>query len=142
LIDAVAKGGNFMVGIGPDEDGLWHPAAVEQLEETGAWLDVNGEAIYATRARPGSLYKEGENIYFTCSKDKSTIYAICTQWPGKDLRISSVRPNEGTDISLLGCSEKLIWTYDDALIIMIPEHLQNEEKRPCKTAYVFKIESA
>jgi len=34
LVDSVAKGGNFMVGIGPDGDGRFHPTAVKQLEES------------------------------------------------------------------------------------------------------------
>ncbi len=38
LIDAVAKGGGFMVGIGPDAKGRFHPTAIENLQEAGAWL--------------------------------------------------------------------------------------------------------
>ena len=141
LIDAVAKGGNFMVGIGPDENGLWHPAAIKQLEEAGVWLDINGEAIYATRPRPGTLYKEGEDVLFTCSKDSKFIYAICTKWPGNELRINSVCPKNGTPIRMLGHDEVLEWTYDEksGLKILIPEHLQKEENRPNKIAYAFKI---
>jgi len=144
LVDSVAKGGNFMVGIGPDENGLWHPKAVEALEETGKWLDINGEAIYATRPRPDALYKEEEDIYFTRSKDSRHVYAICAQWPGRTLRIKTVHPEEGTDIRLLGYSETLRWAYENGrgLVIELPEYLQNEENRPCKTAYSFKIAAA
>src|ERR1035437_73519 len=39
LIDSVAKGGNFMVGIGPDGEGRFHPTAVSQLKEVGEWLE-------------------------------------------------------------------------------------------------------
>ena len=143
LVDSVAKGGNFMVGIGPDENGLWHPAAVSQLTEAGAWLDVNGEAIYRTRARPDALYKESDSIYFTRSKDSRYTYAICTQWPGKSLCLNTVRPKKGTDVRLLGNSEALDWTYENGkiLLINIPEYLQHEKNRLCKTAYAFKIEA-
>jgi alpha-L-fucosidase len=34
LVDAVAKGGGFMVGIGPDSDGRFHPAAIANLRDT------------------------------------------------------------------------------------------------------------
>ena len=65
LIDTCAKGGNFMVGIGPNEKGWFHPTAIEQLEAAGTWLSTNGEGIYSTRA--GSIWKEGDNIRYTCS---------------------------------------------------------------------------
>jgi alpha-L-fucosidase len=51
LIDAVSKGGYFMVGIGLDATGRFHPKAVEQLEETGRWLAVNGTGICGTKFR-------------------------------------------------------------------------------------------
>jgi len=144
LVDAVAKGGNFMVGIGPDENGLWHPKAIEQLEEAGKWLTVNGEAIYGTRARPDLLYREGESLYFTRSKDSKNIYAISVEWPGASLTIKTVIPKEGTEIFLLGHKDLLNWEYDDksGLTIFLPDHLQNEGNRPCGTAFSFRISGA
>ena len=141
LVDAVAKGGNFMVGIGPDENGLWHPKAAKQLEEAGKWLSVNGEAIYATRPRPGLLFKEGDDLYFTRGKDSRNVYAISMKWPGSTLYIKTVCPKPGTDIFLLGYGDALKWKYENknGLTISLPEHLQREENRPCKTAYAFKI---
>ena len=49
LVDVVAKGGNLLLDIGPDEHGLFPAPAVAAMEEVGAWLDVHGEAIYDTR---------------------------------------------------------------------------------------------
>ena len=62
LVDAVAKGGNFMPAIGPDADGRFDPEAVRRFEEAGQWLKINGEAIYATRPRDGLLWKQGDDI--------------------------------------------------------------------------------
>ncbi|GHU64031.1 hypothetical protein FACS1894123_08070 [Bacteroidia bacterium] len=47
----MAKGGSFMVCIGPDQTGKFHPTAMKQIEETGKWLKINGEGIYETRVR-------------------------------------------------------------------------------------------
>ena len=54
LVDAVAKGGAFMVGIGPDEHGEWHPTVRENFAFAGDWMRVNAGGIHATRARPAS----------------------------------------------------------------------------------------
>ncbi len=57
LVDIVAKGGNFMVGVGPDIRGNWHPKVIEALNFSGNWLKTYGEAIYGTR--PCEVYGEG-----------------------------------------------------------------------------------
>jgi alpha-L-fucosidase len=137
LIDAVAKGGCFMVGIGPDKTGCFHPKAVEQLEETGKWLQVNGEGIYNTRAC--EVWKEG-NTLFTRSKDNKTVFAIVEQFPENELSIEAVTPEKGSDIYLSGYPKPLKWKRKDGkTVIIIPEELRNEANRPCKYAYTFKL---
>jgi alpha-L-fucosidase len=96
LVDIVAKGGNFMVGIGPDANGRFHPQAIENLQEAGAWLKVNGEGIYATRPREGDLWKEGNDIRFTQTKDHRTVYAFSLKWPGTTLTLKSIQPQPGS----------------------------------------------
>jgi alpha-L-fucosidase len=141
LIDTVAKGGNFMVGIGPDSNGKFAPMAVENLQEAGAWLKVNGEGIYATRPREGEFWKEGDTIRFTQTKDHRTIYVFSLQWPGAKLSLKSVQPQAGSQIFLLGDSTPLPWSYTAkaGTVIQMPPELQDETKRPCKFAYAFKI---
>ena len=143
LVDAVAKGGNFMVGIGPDGRGRFHPKAVTALEGTGAWLKVNGKAIYGTRPRDGELWKEGDAIRFTRTKDRRFIYAFCLKWPGQRLALKTVRAREGSTITMLGTSEPLQWRNDQerGLVIEMPATLQDESSRPCKAACVLQIES-
>ena len=52
LSDISSKGGNFLLNVGPTAEGVIPPESVERLEAVGRWMDVNGEAIYATRAGP------------------------------------------------------------------------------------------
>jgi alpha-L-fucosidase len=139
LVDAVAKGGNFMVGIGPDGTGKFHPKAVEQLEQTGSWLKVNGEGIYGTRA--AEIWKEGDSIRYTSSKDKKYFYAFALSWPGKTFTLHTMVPAAGKKVYMLGYAKPLDWTYEHGeMKIRIPDELQNAGKRPCKTAWGFRME--
>jgi alpha-L-fucosidase len=52
LIDIASKGGNYLLNIGPRADGTFPPEAVERLQQIGAWMKVNGEAIHGTSASP------------------------------------------------------------------------------------------
>lgn len=143
LIDSIAKGGNFMAGIGPDGNGKFHPEAVKQLKETGEWIRVNAEGIYATRAREGELWKEGDHIRFTRSKDNKTIYVFSFQWPGSQLILKSVRPTKRAKIFLMGINIPLQWKYErpGRLIIELSEALKNQLSKTGQFAYGFKIEA-
>ena len=139
LIDVVAKGGNMQVGFGPPQSGRWQREMVERLEYVGAWLKVNGEAIYATR--PWTRWNEGDNVRFTRSKDDKYVYAIILNWPGKTLTLTSVRPEEGSPITMLGVANPLKWHFTEGkgLTIELPDSLQDAKNRPCTEAWALKI---
>jgi alpha-L-fucosidase len=139
LADSVAKGGSFMVGIGPNKNGKFHPSAIKQLEQTGAWLKVNNEGIYETR--PREVWKEGDKIRYTRSKDKKHVYAIHLGDLSQDtLTLAMVCPKAGSKITLLGHPDALDWTQNHSGIhIKIPSTLPNPGKLS-KPAYVFRFD--
>jgi alpha-L-fucosidase len=57
LAEVVSKGGNFPLNFGPTAEGEMPPEAVKIVEQVGAWLRVNGEAIYG--AGPSDLIGTG-----------------------------------------------------------------------------------
>jgi len=139
LIDCVAMGGSFMVCLSPDEFGKFHPRAVEQLEETGRWLKVNGKGIYETRAR--DIWKEGD-IRFTRSKNGKQVYAFVKKFPEKELIIKSVTPEKGSKIYLLGYKKPLKWQQTaEGVKIEIPDELQSPENRACDHAWGFLFQN-
>jgi alpha-L-fucosidase len=144
LADSTAKGGGFMIGVGPSAHGEFHPEAIRQMKGAGAWLKVNGEAIYATRARDGAHWSEGETVHYTRSKDRRHVYAILTEWPGTEVKLRMVRPKDGSRVSLLGAKAELHWKFDSAsgTTITFPEELQQPVNRPCEHAWIVKIETA
>jgi alpha-L-fucosidase len=140
LVDCVAKGGSFMVCIGPDEKGNFHPEAVRQLEAVGEWLKVNGEGIYETRVR--DVWQSGD-IRFTRSKDNKWVYAFVETFPDRELIIPSVTPKKKSKVRLLGYNKALKWqpTSDGGIKVEIPDALQSPENRPCEYAWAFRIEN-
>jgi alpha-L-fucosidase len=141
LVDIVAKGGNFMVGFGPDATGLFHPKAIEALQTAGAWLKVNGEAIYNTHSLPGDGWKEGDNLRFTHSDLGKIIYAIDFQWPGDELRLHSIDLPRGATVRLLGTNKNLAWHRDPSggTVISLPAGSQPSAAQSSKLPYAFKL---
>jgi alpha-L-fucosidase len=80
LVEVVAKGGNLLLGVGPKPDGTLPEEVTLTLEQVGAWLQKNGEAIFSTRPTPA--YRDGRT-WFTQSKDGKKIYAIACWEEGK-----------------------------------------------------------
>lgn len=134
LIDVAAKGGNYLLNVGPTAEGVIPEPSVERLATMGDWLDVNGEAIYATeRMNP---FQEGENVYYTISKDGSTTYAMLTEWPGTSLRLDAVWPEAGSTVRLLGYDGDLSWRVEkDAVVIDLPA----EARELSEYAWVLKM---
>jgi alpha-L-fucosidase len=141
IVDTVAKGGNFQIGIGPDANGEFHPEAASQLRESGRWLKVNGEGIYATRPRPGDAWREGENIRYTRSKDSTATYCFLLNWPGRSVTLTSLPANPNVQVHMLGYPNALQSRYDSSkgLVIEIPEALQDPAKRPCDHAWALRL---
>jgi alpha-L-fucosidase len=139
LVDSVAKGGNFMLGIGPDGSGRFHPEAVRRLEKAGQWLEVNGDAIF--RTHPWVRWKEGDDLRFTLSDDGFSLYAMALKRPEGRLHLKSINPNEGCQVSMPGIAGHLRWLGDPdgGLTITTPQRLLDDTDHSGCGAWVFKI---
>lgn len=73
LIEIRAKGGNFLLNVGPKPNGEIQIEQESLLREVALWNFVNGEAIYAVKPLP--LIRD-HDIWFTQSNDGRSIYAF------------------------------------------------------------------
>jgi alpha-L-fucosidase len=132
MIDTVSKNGTFILNIPGKPDGTIDRKEIAVLDGITAWMQVNGEAIYATR--PWKVYGEGpdmvksgsfqgnsisklnaKDIRFTRNKANTEIYAIALGWPVGEFSIQSLgtasaaQPGKIAQVQLLGTSERLKW---------------------------------
>lgn len=138
LIDAVSKGGNYLLNVGPTSEGLIPGASLSRLAEIGRWLEVNQEAIYKTEPLK-EHFKENENIRYTKKKANDLIYAILLEKPVSEVLLKYVKPNKDSKIFILGNDKPLNWAYEPnvGLKIDIPQLVI--EALGVKYSWTFKI---
>lgn len=137
LIDKVSRGGNLLLNVGPTADGRIPVIMQQRLAEIGAWLHVNGEAIYDTRKWDENLENENSGIRFTC-KGKD-LYVFVNRWDNKPFSIKGV--GRIKKVTMLGTSEKIKFSYNNDTLIIVPPKL-DMHSTPCSYAWVYKLENA
>lgn len=153
LADVVSKNGCLLLNVAPTSDGAIIDSERKTLREIGAWLKVNGEAIYKSRPwrvagegptvleKSGSFLKKlsytAKDIRYT-TQGPNTLYAIVLGRPKGEVLLSSLNAEEQDKIKsvvLLEGGKELDWTAgEDGLRVTFPKGTSNTH------AYTFRIE--
>ena len=129
LTDVVSKNGCFLLNIPPKPDGTLEQRVIDLLTEIGAWMDVNGDAIYDTR--PFYPVTEGDLRFTTKGAD---LNIIVRHWPDSTkLVIDSIHggaPLKVEKVTMLGGSEMTFQQEGATLTIDLPEQEPSDPMGP------------
>jgi alpha-L-fucosidase len=87
LVEVASRGGNFLLNVGPQPDGVIQPEFQDRLRAIGDWLAINGDSIYGTTYGP---IQGIPSIRVTAKKDKIFIHVF--EWPSGSLEMNGLRP--------------------------------------------------
>lgn len=157
LVDIVSKNGNLLLNVGPRADGAIPDEAAALLRALGAWLRVNGEAIYGTRhwrvfgegptgVSSGHMTERGnerftaQDIRFT--QTDNALYAILLGWPWREVTLRSLTEDRFDarrvrGVTLLGSDQPLVWRQaEEGVLVRLPD------APTCEHAHTIKFELA
>uniref|UniRef100_T1IV28 Putative alpha-L-fucosidase n=1 Tax=Strigamia maritima TaxID=126957 RepID=T1IV28_STRMM len=141
LASTISCGGNLLMNVGPTHDGRILPIFEERLRQLGAWLNVNGEAVYASNPWTHQNDTITPNIWYTSKNDETiSIYAFVLTWPRTNsLLLGAVDADSITDVSMLGLAELLQWKAGKQGGIVIEFPMVPLPLLPSQWAWVLKL---
>ena len=86
LIEAVSKGGNLLLNVGPTARGEFEPRAVERLEAIAEWMKYHSRSIYGCTQAPAGI-EAPNNCLLTYNPETNRLYVHVLEWPFKSLHL-------------------------------------------------------
>lgn len=114
LVNTVDRGGNLLLNVGPDANGVIPPEQVDILEKVGRWMSVYGESIYGTVAGPfepvdnqyGSVHK-GNQIFVHLLRNEGKLIL-----PPTHFKMVSCKLMNGKDLKFTQSTESILINTD------------------------------
>lgn len=116
LIQKVSRGGNLLLDIGPAADGAIPVIMQQRLADLGAWLKINGEAIYATTAGQQTF---GKDVFST--QKNGNVYLFITAPQDKPIMVNV--PHKPSGVTMIGSDKKIKQSYKDGKLTITPSDL-------------------
>ncbi|MCX7010645.1 MAG: alpha-L-fucosidase, partial [Kiritimatiellaeota bacterium] len=104
LVDIVSKGGNYLLNVGPDGEGVIPQPSQDMLRKVGAWLKINGAAVYGADRSPfGAEFgtasapdAKGRTTFkprndWRCTTKAHVLYFTLFKWAGEKFVVAGVK---------------------------------------------------
>ena len=117
VVDTASKGGNILLNIGPDAQGVVPKPCADSMRTAGEWLAAYGDSIYGTTASPFA-----EALPFgAATKKGGVLYLHITNWPQNGQISLPALKNRIIGVHAMGTSMPLTYTVtDDTMSISLP----------------------
>jgi len=149
IAQTISCGGNYLLNIGPTHDGRIMPIFEERLRQMGAWLKINGEAVYSSKPWTHQNDTASGNVWYTMNKSNSSasgysVYAFVLDWPEDNtLKLGSPETTDKTTVSMLGYTGgPFKWSgYSNTAGLVVKFPFIPPNKLPSYHAWVLKIDN-
>jgi hypothetical protein len=123
LMENVSRNGTMLLNLTQHGRGDLDPEVIRIAKDVGAWLKINGEAVYGSR--PFELCTEN-NIRFT--RNNGNVYVTVFDWKDSTITINALRTDghtlgKVTKVELLGSDIKMNFIQDENGLTITPEDI-------------------
>jgi len=113
LMENVCRNGTLLLNLTQHGRGDLDPEVIQTAKDVGAWLKVNGEAVYSSR--PFEVYGEDKIRY---TRNNGYVYATVLNWKDSVLNLKALHSNGSTigkvsKVELIGSDITLNFVQDD-----------------------------
>ena len=120
LMQNVSRNGSMLLNITQHGRGDLDPQLIQICRDVGAWLKINGEAVYASR--PFEVLGDNTVCY---TRNQGRVYATLLDWQGGPITLKALHARGATlgkvsKVELLGSDLSLTFAQDDQGLTVTP----------------------
>jgi len=123
LMQNVSRNGTMLLNITQHARGDLDPEVTRICKDIGAWLKINGEAVYGSR--PFEIFGDNKILY---TRNQGNVYVTLLNWDGNSVALSALHIGgttigKVTKVELLGSDIPMKFVQDDKGLIITPDRL-------------------